>query len=206
MTWDTKVVRFLMRIAFNIVFLWYYKLKVEGAHHVPKEGGAIIAPNHNSNFDPPIVGSAIKRIPHFMAKEELFRNPFRSWIISRIGAFPVHRGKIDVDAIRKAYTLLKDGELLGIFPEGTRSNDGNLKRFHDGMAVIALRTGMPIIPTVIIGSRKMSRKNPPRIVFCEPIYIKKQKVTPEMIQEVNKIVYNRIHDVQKYAKGENDGN
>ena len=141
-----------------------------------------------------------------MAKEELFRNPIQRWVIKRLGAFPVHRGKIDVDAIRCAYTLLRQGEILGIFPEGTRSADGKLKEFHDGMAVIALRTGTPIIPTVIIGSRNLKKASRPKIIFCEPIPIKKQKVTPELIQEVNKIVYNRIHDVQKYAEGEQNGN
>lgn len=92
-----------------------------GRENIPKEGAIIVAPNHKSNFDPPIVGVAFKdRIIHYMAKEELFKNPIFGYILRQFGTFPVKRGSIDRMAIRRAILELKEGNALGIFPEGTR--------------------------------------------------------------------------------------
>ena len=112
-----KIVRAILDFFFFIVF----RLHVEGRENVPEKGAIIVAPNHKSYWDPPMIGVAFKtRIVHFMAKEELFKNPVFGWVIRQLGTFPVRRGVTDRAAIRQAVKVLKDGYPLGIFPEGTR--------------------------------------------------------------------------------------
>jgi len=146
------LLRVFLTFLFSVVFRWQ-KIGVE---NIPA-GGVIIAANHISLWDPPVVGTAIpgRRI-HFMAKEELFTNKLFAWIIGKqLGAFPVKRGAADRTAIRTALTLLETGNILGIFPEGTRSKNGKLGAPEAGLALIAVKAGVPVIPTAIIGTNKI---------------------------------------------------
>ena len=152
-----KFSEFLWRSAFTVVYGWWFRTKVYGKENVPKEGPVIISPNHKSNNDPPLCGFALPRHVNFMAKEELFRNPISKFVCSWLGAFPVRRGGVDKLAIRHAMNLLKDNLMLGIFPEGTRQKGDRLGRFHDGVASMALRTGVPVVPVAIVGSDTMVR-------------------------------------------------
>lgn len=148
-----NVLRFLFRLLFLTVFRW----KVEGEENIPTHGGAIIAPNHISLWDPPLMGAALSRRIHFMAKEELFSYPVFSWIITQLKAFPVKRGAADRNAIRTAVTLLEQGELVGLFPEGTRGKNGVLGPAEPGVLMIAVKANVPIIPVAIIGTDKVGR-------------------------------------------------
>ena len=166
-----KIVRAILDFFFFIVF----RLHVEGRENVPEKGAIIVAPNHKSYWDPPMIGVAFKtRIVHFMAKEELFKNPVFGWVIRQLGTFPVRRGVTDRAAIRQAVKVLKDGYPLGIFPEGTRIRREGLGKFHSGMASLALMTGTPILPVAIVGSMHMPKWSAhPAVLIGKPIRSKR---------------------------------
>ncbi|HJP82546.1 MAG TPA: lysophospholipid acyltransferase family protein [Fimbriimonadaceae bacterium] len=127
-------------------------LKSVGTENIPKEGAVIIAPVHLSHLDPPATACAM---PHrrlrFMAKEELFRGVFGK-IIASVGAYPVHRGEGDTEAIRKSIEMLNEGEALLVHPEGTRGDGVRMNPINKGVAMLAKRTGAPIVPVGIVGS------------------------------------------------------
>lgn len=184
----------IVRWGLNIIFLGMYRLHVEGREHIPSEGAVIIAPNHKSYFDPPLVGVAIKkRVVHYMAKEELFRNQLFGWILRQFGTFPVKRGSVDRTAVRQAVKELKNGNALGIFPEGTRIKRSGLGRFHSGMASLALMTGTPVIPVAILGSADMPhKKGPLAVLIGMPIQVQKQKAGSEEVEALNEAVKKEI--------------
>src|SRR5690606_28111202 len=117
----------LAHAALWLAFHGIWRLRVEGREHVPRQGGAILAPNHISNVDPPAVGAAAPRPVYFMAKEELYQMPLLGRILPRLHAFPVRRGTVDRAALRRAEELLRAGELVVIFPEGRESETGQLQ-------------------------------------------------------------------------------
>jgi 1-acyl-sn-glycerol-3-phosphate acyltransferase len=140
--------RFL-RGFFAVVFHTLWPLKVRGADNVPKEGAAVVVCNHLSLVDPFVVGYGAHRIVNFMAKEELFGIPILGFLIRKVGAFPVDRARRDAAAMRTALTVLKEGQLLGMFPEGTRSTSGEMLELHTGAARLAMRTHVPIVPAAV---------------------------------------------------------
>lgn len=142
------------RIAYAIVGLFVrlvYRVTVTGLENVPDSGGAVIVANHLSYLDPPLVGVILKRPIRFMAKDELFRFRLFGALLRRLGAFPVNRVGVDRAAVREAISTVTSGQLLGIFPEGTRSKDGMLQKGHAGAALIAMKTGVPVVPVGILG-------------------------------------------------------
>lgn len=177
------------RHALGLYFFHVKGLKCEGVENIPREGAIIIAPNHKSNFDPPVIGVCSPRIVHYMAKEELFKNPVFGAVIRYFGTFPVRRGAIDRAAIRQAVREIKNGEPLGIFPEGTRIHGNKIGRFHDGMASLALMTGTPVLPVAVIGTEKLpKREGPLAVVFGKPIPVAKGRATDENMEAVNEKV------------------
>ncbi len=154
-----------------------YRVHIRGQEHVP-EGGAILSGNHVSYLDPMIMWVVAPRKVHFMAKAELFEEGFLSWLLPRLWTFPVKRGQADREAIATATDLLRSGELVGIFPEGTRRRDvEGVGEMHSGAAFLALRSGCPIVPFGIAGTQEAMPEGArfPRfpkvaIVYGEPIY------------------------------------
>ena len=150
-----------------------YRLRARGLEHVP-EGGFVLAANHTSNFDPWPLGIPFlpKRQLRFMAKAELF-NPILAPILRAGGAFKVRRGEGDVDAMRTAAKLAREGEIVVMFPEGTRQKKGLRKkreaRPHTGAARIALTAGVPLVPAAIGGTDRLSRLGPLSVAYGEPI-------------------------------------
>lgn len=189
-----KISHAVIRWVLNGIFYGFYRLHVEGAEHIPDTGAVIVAPNHKSNFDPPIVGVAIKnRLVHYMAKAELFQNPMFGWVLRKMGAFPVKRGTVDRMAIKQAVRELKNGHVLGIFPEGTRIKKDGLGRFHSGMASLALMTGVPIVPVAVVGTRTLPKKKETiAILIGEPVVVEKQKVNDDKVAELNDRVKQEI--------------
>lgn len=184
-----RIVCAVVRTLLGFYFFTLKGLRCEGVENIPKEGAVIIAPNHKSNFDPPVIGVCSPRVVHYMAKEELFQNPVFAAAIRYFGTFPVKRGAVDRAAIRRALTELKEGQPLGIFPEGTRTHGNRIGRFHDGMASIALMTGTPILPVAVIGTEHLPKKEGPlAVVFGTPVPVAKARPTPEAIGEVNEAV------------------
>lgn len=141
--WFMPTATFLVRLFARL----FYGLEVTGLEHVPREGGAVIASNHVSSWDPPIVGVAINRKLEFMAKMELFDTPLKSAIMRGLRAFPVDRDAQDIGAIKEALRRLKEGRVIGIFVQGTR-NVGDAEAL-DGASFLAQRAGVPIVPAAI---------------------------------------------------------
>jgi 1-acyl-sn-glycerol-3-phosphate acyltransferase len=145
-----------------------YRLRVAGKEHLRVDGGLLIVANHVSQKDPPLVGvAAMPRYVYYMAKEELFRIPLVGRFIFRAGAFPVRRGGADRDAIRTAREILARGDALLMFPEGTRSKDGRLRRPWPGAGALALEPGVTTVPAAIWGTQRPL--GPARVVFGPPI-------------------------------------
>jgi 1-acyl-sn-glycerol-3-phosphate acyltransferase len=150
-----------------------YRLRARGVEHLP-EGGFVLGANHTSNFDPWPLGIPLwpRRQLRFMAKSELF-NPVLGPIIRAGGAFKVRRGAGDIEAVRTAVELVKEGEIVVMFPEGTRRQKGlrkkHVARAHTGAARIALGAGAPLVPAAIKGTDRLSRLGPLRVVFGEPL-------------------------------------
>ena len=177
-------------------FTVFFRFKIIGAEHIPASGGAVIAANHLSLWDPPVIGAACTRPINFMAKEELFAISILKWIITRLKAFPVRRGTADRTAIKHAISLLKNGEILGVFPEGTRSTTGELGKPEPGIAMIVLKAGVPIVPAAIIGTNKVFTDGcifPQFIIkFGKPIIITEEKFDKEMMEKISNTIMKEI--------------
>ncbi|MFE8702659.1 lysophospholipid acyltransferase family protein [Cytobacillus sp. FJAT-54145] len=170
-----------------------YRMEVLGKEHFPKEGGVLLCANHIHNFDPPMVGITAPRPVHFMAKEELFNVPVLGKIVPHLNAFPVKRGMSDREALRKGLNVLKEGHVLGLFPEGTRSKTGELGKGLAGAGFFALRTDAQVVPCAIIGPYKAFGKL--RIVYGKPIpmdELRKNKVSAE---ETTDVIMNEINNL-----------
>ena len=129
-----------IRRIFNVATYGFLDMEVIGEENIPEKGPFIVACNHASNFDPPLLGTAMRHhLIHFMAKEELFRNPVMGWFLRYVHTFPVHRGRIDRKAVMESFKVLKNGAVLGIFPEGKRTRGGSVGPFHEGFAGIAIK-------------------------------------------------------------------
>ena len=152
------------------VLLWpFYKVETEYRAELPQEQGYIMASNHVSDMDPVMLGLAFHKPLNFMAKEELFRIPVFNSIIRALGAFPVARGKGDQAAIDHAVGIVKNGGVLGIFPEGTRFKDGKLHRLKSGAVVIAAKTGADVLPPCIPDEQRRFLRRHVKVVFGVPI-------------------------------------
>lgn len=151
------------------------RFKVEGREHLPMKGGAVVACNHNYGPDFILLAMASPRELSFMAKAEAFRwNPFLAAILRAGGVFPVKRGQGDTVAIERAVELAMEGNLIAMFPEGTRSKNGALMRGRTGAARIALAAEVPIVPAVVLNSaqvfgRRGWRRPLVTVRFGEPV-------------------------------------
>lgn len=192
-----------LQTIFPPLFRWLFSLQVVGAENLPKTGGAIIASNHISLWDPPLLGTALPRPIHFMAKQELFENPVLAWVIKQLNAFPVQRGSADRVAIRKALALLEQQKIVGIFPEGTRSKTGELGMPEPGMALIAAKAGVPIVPTAIFGTNQFQGGFPlPNfsVVVGAPIYPEPGKNDRESLDRLSQAVMRSINELLNSRK------
>jgi 1-acyl-sn-glycerol-3-phosphate acyltransferase len=149
---------FFLRATAAKIIVALYRTRVLGEENLPATGGYIIAGNHASYLDPVLLWCVSPQPVHFIAKQELFRAPFVGWLISRIWAFPIKRATADREAIGRATALLKHGEQVGIFPEGTRQHPGEaaeeLGEAHSGVAFIAMRADAPVVPVGISGTER----------------------------------------------------
>ena len=192
-----KILKVIFRFTFNLLF----SPKVIGAENVPKEGAMIMAANHMSNWDPPILGTYLPRTVGYMAKEELFKPAIAGAIIKSLNAFPVKRGASDRGAIKMALNILKKGLCLGIFTEGTRSSDGKLHKAPAGVSLIAAMSKAPVVPTALIGTNKIWSKEEKfpqlTIVFGEPIYYEGKSNDKAALEEFSQEIMKKIENLIK---------
>ncbi len=162
--------RFLVKVIAKVFLGW----KHSGSENIPSSGGAVIASNHISYFDPPIVGSGTKREVYFLAKKELFGKWYSPLLISNLNTIPVRRGRFDRASYLKAIEIAKRGEILVLFPEGTRSKDGKLKAGKTGAAKVSIEAGVPVIPACIRNSNRIKQvlfsADRVEVLYGKPIY------------------------------------
>jgi 1-acyl-sn-glycerol-3-phosphate acyltransferase len=179
----------LVRLIVVALLRLWFRVRVEGAEHLPADGPAVIAPNHKSLMDPFFVGVAAPRPVRFMAKSELFRGPIGP-LIRRLGAFPVRRGGRDAEAIETAREILREGGLVVVFPEGTRVDEPDaLGAPRRGAGRLAIETGSPIVPTAITGTARLWLGPIPkprliRISFLAPVQPGDAATTREALAEL----------------------
>jgi 1-acyl-sn-glycerol-3-phosphate acyltransferase len=158
MTALRRVVTFILKAAF-----WLFTTsQVEGVENLPRQAGVILAANHLTNFDVFILQFALPRPIFYMGKAELFQNPIMDWVFRQLGSFPVYRGERDEWAIRHAERVLAHGQVLGMFPEGTRSRGKGLRTAKTGVARLAQTCNCPIVPVALHGPQYMFRHFPRR--------------------------------------------
>ena len=154
---------FLLRA---IILPVFGRWRVSGRCNIPRTGGVILAPNHISYADPPVVGAASRRQVKFMAKSELFAVPALGPLIRHVGTFPVRQATADRAALKQAIGLLEAGKVVCIFPEGTRSPDGALLKAELGIGMIAMKSRAPVIPMALIGTNKLLPPHSPFLHFA----------------------------------------
>ena len=140
--------KLLTRVLFRLLF----RFRTIGADNVPREGAVLLASNHVSVLDPPAVGAGLPRRIHYMAKAELFRVPFLGGLIRRLNAYPVEREGADAAALRHALLLLREGQGLLVFPEGTRGTEGRLQPGRAGAGMLAALSEAPVVPVYVQGT------------------------------------------------------
>ncbi len=185
----------LIRSVCRIVLAIIASVHLQGREHVPQEGSFILASNHLSWIDVPLIPAYLSRSVVYMAKYETFRGKL-AWLVRFMGAFPVKRGEADRQSLRAADEQLKAGNILVIFPEGTRSKTHTLAAPHAGLGMIALRSNVPVVPVAIYGSEKVLKALRPRVnvTYGEPITFKPKgpKVTREDIDDATQQVMQQI--------------
>lgn len=150
------MIYFLARVFAFIVLMPCFFVKRVNKQNLKIKNGCVVICNHKSNWDPIILGHSILTQPVcYMAKEELFQNKVANFFLTRLHAIPVARGKSDMKAVKTGLNALKNGKILGIFPEGTRGDNGGLLPFEPGAALMALRAGVPVVPVYIEGNYKL---------------------------------------------------
>ncbi|MFW5737033.1 MAG: lysophospholipid acyltransferase family protein [Halanaerobium sp.] len=146
-----------IRLLLLAIFKIFFRIKVNGKENLPDQGGVIVMSNHISAFDPPLLAAVFSRPVRFMAKKELFENPLLRFVLFLADAFPVDRSRNDITAVKKSLNLLKEGEVLGLFPEGTRNPEGKLGNPKSGSVMLAVKSGVPILPVGIKNIKDQGR-------------------------------------------------
>ena len=142
----------VVRAVLQPFFLVYFRLHRIGRHHIPQRGPLLLASNHRSFLDPFVLATMLRRPVYYVAKKELFSNRLQAWVLNALGAFPVDRGASDQEMLETARQILARGDVVLIFPEGTRIRPGGLATPRRGVGRLALESGAPIVPLAVIGT------------------------------------------------------
>lgn len=188
-------------VLLRFLSLFIFRIKVVGKQNIIKEGGAILAVNHKSNWDPVLVALTCPRKLSFMAKSELFKNKLFGWLIKELGAFPVHRGKGDLGAIKTALTILKQQNVMMMFPEGKRVQENEKAEPKPGVAMISTHARVPVIPVLLSGKYRWMNKI--TVTYGEPIYFDEyydEKLSVEKLQELSRFVMNNVYSLNPEVK------
>jgi 1-acyl-sn-glycerol-3-phosphate acyltransferase len=166
----------LVQVFCRIVNSAIFDLKTYGVYNLPQTGGVLVVSNHQSYLDPCLLSSSLPRTISYLAKAELFRVPGFAWLIRSLNAFPVAQGSGDVGAMKESIARLQTGHLLNVYPEGSRTADGEIAQLEKGVALLIRRARVPVVPVVITGSfeawpkgRRLPRPWPIRILIGPPM-------------------------------------
>ena len=195
-----RLYRFLKPIV-RVLCAFIIRLRIKKPAIELPDGPVVICCNHVHALDPIVLAFAVKRPIHFMSKKELFAKKWLAKLITVLGAYPVDRQGNDIKSIKHFMGLLKENKVVGLYPEGTRSRDGQVHAFHGGGAMLALRTGASIVPAAVSGNWKfMSRVS---LVLGEPLDLSKysgRKATQEDIQAVTEKLEQTVKELYEQAK------
>jgi len=179
---DMRVYQFSTRI-FKLFLLIWHRLKIRGAKNIPDRGGVLLASNHASFLDPPVVGVGYRGRPvHFMARDTLWNSKFGTWWMTKVGCIPVSRGTGDIKALKLTIKALKEGKVVSMFPEGTRTEDGELQEAKGGIGFIIEKSGCVVVPAYIDGTYKAHPKGTKFIKPCKVTITYGKPITQEDFQ------------------------
>ena len=192
--------RAIIKAIVHFLVIIVYRPKVIGKENIPEEGACIICPNHVHALDSAVILTTLKRHINFMAKEELFKNGVIRYLAKVFGIFPVKRGGKDMEAIKNSLKILKRGEILAMFPEGTRNGLEKGVKPKNGAVLIAIKAGAPIIPCGVNGSFKPFTKV--TLKYGKPIYFDKDidVQDKEKVNELTKQVMDEVVKLRENAK------
>ncbi len=202
----------------GVYFRTILKLRLEGTENVPAEGGVLIVTNHQSNLDPLLLHTYNARLIFTLTKSSAFRTPVMRWIGPRVGAFPTRRYQVDPQAVRQALRYLEEGKVVGVFPEGERSWDAQLKKLRPGTVRLMLKAGVPVIPCGIVGTyevwprwgsmkwfRMVPGRSPVTIRYGEPLHFgrhddraSREAALPEATKRVEDALLREFYDRSDY--------
>lgn len=188
----------VVKTIFKIFFGIFYKVRLVNKENVPKTGAAILCCNHIGELDMFFIAFSLRRLVHYMAKEELFRNPISSWFFYSVGAFPIKRGTGDIGSIKTVLRMLKEGHIVGILPEGTRTRgkDRSEIKVKSGAAMLAIKGNVPIIPVGVKATYRLF--STVRVVYGEPYYLKTEegrKYTSEELTEFSNEIMDKVYSL-----------
>lgn len=174
----------------------FYGIRVEGLEHLPQTGGAVLCANHVTMADPLLLAGVIDRTLYFLAKKELFSVFGLGWLVRKLNAIPVDRGNRDVNAVKEAMRVLRNGEILVVFPEGTRNpHDDPRITAKAGAAMLAAKNGCPVLPVAIVGTPRLFGHA--IIRFCPPILLDKEQYGKLDHQEYKQLSMNIMKTIRE---------
>lgn len=179
---DMRVYQF-STFLFKVFLRIWNRMRVRGVKNIPDEGGVLLASNHASFLDPPAVGGSYRGRPvHFMARNTLWNSKFGTWWMTKVGCIPVSRGTGDIKALKLTIKALKEGRAVSMFPEGTRTEDGELQEAKGGIGFIIEKSGCVVVPAYIDGTYKAHPKGSKGIKPCKVAITYGKPITQEDFQ------------------------
>lgn len=179
------------------IFLIFYNYRVIGGENVPKNGAYIVCSNHISAIDPIFVGIALPQRMYFMAKAELFKIKLLGALIRGLGVFPIRRGEADIKSIKTSLKLLANGKVLALFPEGTRNKTSEVVA-EPGIAMLAIKSKVPVVPVAIISSYKFFKRT--KVIIGKPIELTDyhgRKLLNEDYLKISLDIMSKINDLKR---------
>lgn len=193
----------IVRMIISLVYRLLARIEIVGAENVPQEGPCIVICNHLSRFDPPLLLVALPLRMTVLAADKYQRHPLFGPFMSSMGAIYVRRGEVDRQALRACLDVLRGGGIIGLAPEGTRSPTGGLQEGHTGVAYLASRAGVPILPVVVTGTEKLPaslkrfRRGQVKAVVGEPftLPVTERKAKGKQLKEFTELIMRRLADM-----------
>lgn len=178
-------------------------LKTYGLSNIPRSGGVLLVSNHQSFLDPLVIAVHPTRPMSFMARSGLFTNPFFGWLIRNLNAFPIRQGESDVGAIRETVRRLQEGHMLNIFPEGSRTETGELQKIQHGAALVIRKAAVPVVPVAIEGSfdawqrgKLLPRPGLIRVKYGQPLYHLHEQKPAEIVRIIDREIRSLLADLR----------